>query len=364
MKLDVIKKLLVSPATPLKTAMRLLCDSHARYRVLFVVDGEEKLIGSVTDGDIRRAILRGIGFDYPISEIMFKSPRYVKFSDGDFEQKAKHYIFEEKLYAIPVLDEIGRIANILPWFDFFDNHPLESQKVDLLTNPVVIMAGGKGARLDPFTKILPKPLIPFGDKPIIEKIMDNFNQYGFTYFILTLNYKKEIIKMYLKENKSPYNVEWVEEDKYLGTAGSLSLLKGKLRETFFLCNCDVLLENDIKNILIWHKGEKALITLIGCHKEMVLPYGTLEVTDGYLKSIKEKPIFDLIINTGVYIMEPEVLNYIETGEYIDMNNLLERINKKSKISVYPISDGWFDLGEWREYKESIWHLQNKNFKSR
>ncbi|MFH0772172.1 MAG: nucleotidyltransferase family protein [Candidatus Omnitrophota bacterium] len=357
MNLEDMKKTIVSPAASLRAAMKLLGGSGAGIRVLFVVDDEDKLIGSVTDGDIRRAILNGVSFERPVSEIMFKSPRFVRRSDKEFENKAKRYVMEEKLYAIPALDDSGRITDILFWFNFFDNHPLESHSVSLVSNPVVIMAGGKGTRLDPFTKILPKPLIPFGDKPIIEKIMDNFNRYGFNRFILTLNYKKEIIKMYFRENQFPYSVEWVEEEAYLGTAGSLGLLKDKLNETFFVCNCDVLLESDFKNILLWHKGEKALITLIGCHKEMVIPYGALEMNDGHLKTIKERPTFDIVLNTGVYIMEPAALEYISPGEHIDMNHLIERVKAEGKVTVYPVCDGWFDLGQWKEYKESLYHLE-------
>lgn len=357
MNLEEIKKMIISPEISLKIAMRALSTSSCR--VLFVVDDKDRLIGSITDGDIRRAILNGVGFEQPISEIMFKSPRFVRRAEKTFEENAKRYVLEEKLYAVPVLDEADRIINVLFWNDFFENHPLGFSTFKSVTNPVVIMAGGKGERLDPFTKILPKPLIPFGDKPIVERIMDNFNKHGFTNFILTLNYKKELIKMYLKENQFPYKIDYVEEDdKYLGTAGSMELLKNKINETFFVSNCDVIIECDFKNILLWHKDEKALITLIGCHKEMVIPYGTLEVKGGYLKSVNEKPTFDIIINTGVYIMEPEVLELITPGEQLDMNHLVERAMKKSRITVYPVCDGWFDIGQWKAYKDSLFLLQN------
>jgi NDP-sugar pyrophosphorylase family protein len=131
-----------------------------------------------------------------------------------------------------------------------------------------------------------------------------------------------------------------------------------VKETFIVSNCDVVLDSDFKNVMLWHKGEKALVTLIGCHKEMTIPYGTLEVKDGRLKSINEKPTFDMIINTGVYIMEPEALKLIKKGEKIDMNHFIERATKAGKISVYPVCGGWFDLGQWKEYKDSLYLLQN------
>jgi len=353
MKTDTIRRFIIAPETTLKAAMKTL--SSASSRVLFVVDGEDKLIGSVTDGDIRRAILNNLALDRQVADIMFKSTRSVRDGDKALDEKARRLVLDEKLHAIPVLNKADRIVDVLFWHDFFE----EGRLVDKMENPVVIMAGGRGERLDPFTKILPKPLIPIGDKPIIEKIMDGFSEFGFTNFILTLNYKKDLIKAYFKENQFPFNVEWVEEEEYLGTAGSLRLLKDRIRETFYVCNCDVLVQNDLKNILLWHKGEKAMMTLIGCHKEMVIPYGILNMDDGKLRSIDEKPVFDLIINTGVYVLEPEALDLIQPGEKLDMTHLAERILDKGKITVYPIADGWFDVGQWKEYKDSLYLLENR-----
>jgi dTDP-glucose pyrophosphorylase len=357
MRTEDIRRTTISPETSLKAAMKLL--SAASGRVLFVIDGDSKLIGSVTDGDIRRAILNNIGFDRQVGEIMFKSTRFVRDSDKDLEEKARRHVLDEKLHAIPVLNGADRIVDIFFWYDYFEKHPHEAHSIERLTNPIVIMAGGKGERLDPFTRILPKPLIPIGDKPIVEKIMDGFSEHGFADFILTLNYKKEMIKSYFRENRPSYNVEWVEEESYLGTAGSLRLLKDKVKETFYVCNCDVIVQHNFSNILLWHKGERAIITMIGCHKEMVIPYGTLSMDNGKLQFINEKPVFDLIINTGVYLMEPEVLSYIEPDEKIDMNQLIERVLAKGKVTVYPISDGWFDVGQWKEYKDSLYMLEDK-----
>lgn len=356
MRLDELKKIIVSPAESLKSVMKLL--SYTKTRLVFVVDNEDNLIGSVSDGDVRRAIINGNEFETPVSEVMFKSPRFVRRSERKFEEKAKQYIVEEALYSIPVLDEKNRVVDILSWYDFFDTHPHEQYIHEVITNPVVIMAGGKGSRLDPFTKILPKPLIPFGDKPIVERIMDNFHKYGFTNFILVLNYKKDIIRMYFSENRSPYQVDCVDEQKYLGTAGGLELLKNKIKESFYVCNCDTLLESNLKNILLWHKGAKSFMTIIGCHKEMTFPYGSLKVDKGYLKEMVEKPKYDLIINTGVYILEPDVFSFISEGEVLDMNRLIERTMTKGKVTVYPLTDGWFDVGQWKEYKESLYLLEN------
>ncbi len=167
-----------------------------------------------------------------------------------------------------------------------------------------------------------------------------------------------MVKMYFGENKMPYSVRWVEEDDYLGTAGSLDLLRKDLRETFFVCNCDTILEHDLKNILNWHKSQKAHLTVVGCHREVVIPYGAIELNDGYLKNIKERPVYDLMINIGTYVMEPDVLDFIHPKEKINMNELISRVMKKWKVAVYPLCGGWFDLGQWKEYQDSIYRLEN------
>lgn len=355
MDAEKIKKLLILQDASLKEAMQALNVSSSK--ILFVVNGGENLAGSLTDGDIRRSILNGSGFDRPISEIMQEEPYYVKRADKEHRKKAEKGI-ASGLHAVPVLDEAHKIVDILFWREFLEKHPSEPGAESRFENPVIIMAGGKGSRLDPFTKILPKPLIPFGDKPIVEKIMDNFNKNGFSNFTLILNYKKDLIKAYFMENRLPYNVGLAEEEKCLGTAGGLGLLKGKVKDTFFVCNCDILFEDNFKNILHWHKEEKSLITLIGCHKEMVFPYGVLQIDAGRLKSITEKPKFDMIINTGVYVMEPEALEFISPNEHIDMNNLIERVMRRGKVTVYPVCEGWFDLGQWKEYQESLYLLRD------
>lgn len=350
-----IPKLIISPQTSIKEAMKNISRNHER--VLFVINPEKKLMGSVTDGDIRRALLNGIGFECPVYEIMYKSPRSVQIDDIRYRDKAKKFMKKERHYAIPVLDKSDKIIDILSWYDFFEDHPSESLIIEPLSNPVIIMAGGKGTRLDPLTKILPKPLIPIDDQPIIEKIMARFHKDGFRNFILTLNYKKELIKTYFKENSSPYKITFIEERDYLGTAGSLGLLKNQIQETFFVSNCDTILDTNLRNILRWHEGEKAIISLVGCHKEMVIPYGTLDMKEGHLKQIHEKPKFDFLINTGVYIMEPEALKFISEEEDLDMNKLIERVAQHGKITVFPLYEGWFDLGQWHDYHESLHRLR-------
>ena len=343
------------PRTSIKEAMKGIGRNHER--ILFVVDENKKLMGSVTDGDIRRALLNGIAFECPVHEIMHREPRCVQRNNPNYRPEAKQYMKREWLHSVPCLSEQGQILDILFWHDFFEDNPHLAQKTQTQSTPVVIMAGGEGSRLDPFTKILPKALIPIGEEPIIQKIMGGFYKQGFHKFTLTLNHKKEIIKTFFKENPLPYQVEWTEESKSLGTAGGLRLLRKRFEEPFFVSNCDTILDTDLIKILDWHNDEKALLTLVGCHKEMIIPYGTLSMKGGHLQDIHEKPTLNFIINTGVYIVDPKALELIAENEHLDMNTLIKRVRDIGKVTVYPLYEGWFDIGQWHEYRESLSLLQ-------
>lgn len=348
-----LKTLLISPETSLKQAMQKL--NETSEKILFVTEENSKLLGTLTDGDIRRGLINGLKFSDSVENIMKQKFFYVSHNDPDKKAKAKAIMLEEKIEQIPYINRSGVIADLILWTDIFVDKKTGGQK-ELISNPVVIMAGGKGTRLAPFTRILPKPLIPIDEKPVIEIIMEKFFNYGFHNFIYTLNYKKEYIKAFLKENTFPYNIDWIEESEFMGTAGSLFLLRDKIKDTFFVSNCDIILNADFADILAWHKKEGNLMTLLGCHKEVKIPYGVLELEHGELKNFKEKPNFDVIINTGVYVLEPEIISLIPEGKFIDMNVLIELVAKKGKVSVYPISEGWFDVGQWDEYAKSLKEL--------
>lgn len=263
---------------------------------------------------------------------------------------------DRKIEQIPVLDSEGVIVDVILWTDVLGT-PKSPEKRESYSNQIVIMAGGKGTRLDPFTRILPKPLIPVGNKPVIEHIMTSFYRRGFDRFIYTLNYKKEYLKLFLRENDFSYSIDWVEEKDYLGTAGSLGLLKEMINETFFVINCDSLTDMDFAKLLHWHKKEGAAITVVGCHNEVKIPYGVLEISNGELANIHEKPVHDVIVNTGLYVMEPGVLAYVETGERLDMDELLKKVGSEEKICVYPIYSGWIDIGQLEEYKKTLRMLE-------
>jgi dTDP-glucose pyrophosphorylase len=321
-------------------------------KILFIVDSEEKLLGTLSDGDIRRGLIHGINFTDSVETVMHRN--YISLPSGllDLEQQARQLMIRNKVEQIPVLEVNSKIVDVALWTDIFGEKD-EENKQSLHANQVVVMAGGRGTRLEPFTEILPKPLIPIGNKSVIEIIMEKFLRYGFHRFIYTLNYKKEYIKLFLKERAFSDDISWIEEDDFLGTIGGLALLREKIEDTFFVTNCDSVLELDFDNILSWHKEHGAVMTIIGCHNEVKIPFGVLTLSNGRLENILEKPVHDVIINTGVYILEPCVLTYLTPGAKMDMNELIQMVAAKEKVCVYPIYKGWFDIGQWEEYRKNV-----------
>ena len=336
-----MRDLFINKELSIKEAIKKL-DETARKILLIVEDN--KLIGVLTDGDIRRWILKSGNLSEPVSLIMIKEPKYI-FEDE--RKNAKKVLKEYNIEAVPVLNKEKEIVDIIFWNDNF-NRKFKFNKMD---NPVVIMAGGKGTRLDPYTKILPKPLIPIGDIPIVERIINRFNEYGCNNFYMTVNYKKNMIKAYFNEIQKSYTIEYIEEEKPLGTAGSLYLLKDKIIDTFFLINCDILIEGNYSDMLKYHKGNKAKITLITSLKHYTIPYGVIQINgDSDVKKMTEKPGYDFLVNTGMYILEPEVINDIPENEFFHITDLInDYINNGEKIGVYPVSEGsWLDMGQFKE----------------
>lgn len=353
MEREKLNSLLIHPRTSLKETMQKL--SETAEKILFVVDKHNKLLGSVTDGDVRRGILKGLGFSHAVKTVVNRECISLNEKVRNLGKKVKNIMLEKKIGQIPLVNEDGVIVDICLWNELFGTG-LKRQRGNH-ANPVIIMAGGKGSRLSPFTHVLPKPLIPIGETPVIEIIMKKFSAFGFSHFIYTLNYKKEYIKTFLKELKMPIKIEWIEEDTALGTAGSLALLKGKVSDSFFVTNCDTLLDIDFEDLLLWHKRQRAAITVVGCHQEVKVPFGVLKLTNGFLKNIIEKPIYDVTINTGVYLMEPSVISEIPLNKQLDMDVLIRKMVKRRNVSVYPIHSKWFDVGEWERYHESLNQLK-------
>ncbi len=358
MKIAKLKDISVSPSDPIKELMQKL--TVTAEKILLILDQSGKLIGTITDGDIRRGIIDGRKFTDTADTVMQTSFIFLKDSESDIEGKAKKLMSKYALSHLPIVDIDGKPIDIISLVDLLEVG-IKSQDKPLFETPVVIMAGGKGTRLEPFTNILPKPLIPLHDKPIIEHIMDRYYKQGFNNFYMVVNYKKEIIKGYFSENELPYKIQFIDESEYLGSAGGISLLKNRIKETFIITNCDTVLDGNCGDILSWHKGRGHLFTIIGSHREMVLPYGVLEVKDGAFDMINEKPKYDFLINTGTYIVEPEVFELIPEKQPLAMDVLITKVSKMegNRVGVYPYWGEWFDIGQWDEYRKSLESFEGK-----
>ena len=251
---------------------------------------------------------------------------------------------------MPVIDSAGQLVKVIFWNDLFDEPQKDNrEKIDL---PVVIMAGGKGTRLKPLTNIIPKPLIPIGDKTILEEIMDRFERIGCKRFYMSVNYKSDMMRFYLDRLEHKYNIDFFEEEKPLGTIGSVSLLMGKIDMPFFVSNCDIVIDQDMRDVYDYHNESHNDLTIVTAVKSLRIPYGVIETgEDGLMIAIKEKPELTYMINTGVYILNPECIAEIPQGEFFHVTQLMEKIKAHGgRVGCFPVSEhAWKDMGEWSEY---------------
>lgn len=313
-------------------------------KILFVTKKGE-FVAALTDGDIRRWILRKGNLDVKVKNIANYDPKFLYEVE---KSKSKEFMKIHSIEALPIVDDKMNILTVVLRND------VELVPTGALDVPVVIMAGGLGKRLYPYTKILPKPLIPIGEIPIVEHIINRFNRLGCTQFFLVVNHKKNMIKAYFNEIEKVYKVDYVDEDKPLGTGGGLSLLKGKINSTFILSNCDILIEEDYEKIYNYHKKENNLITMVCSLKSIRIPYGVIEISEtGEIESMKEKPQLSFFTNTGMYIVEPKIIEELEEHKPIGFPDIIEQYKSiGEKIGIYPISENsWMDMGQIDELDE-------------
>lgn len=319
---------------------------------LLLVYDRDRFHSLVSIGDLQRAIINSISLDTEIFNII-RSKIDVA-STLESKEDVKKRMLHGRAELMPVLNENGELTDVIFWEDIFiEKKPPKGQ----ISHPIIIMAGGKGTRLRPLTNIVPKALIPIKDKSIIEDIMDKFLEIGCNEFYLSLNYKAEMIKYYLSNLNNPnYIITYFIEKKPLGTAGSLYLLKNKIKSTFFVTNCDILINEDYSEILSYHKEYKNELTIISSLKSYAIPYGIIETEkNGELTKLLEKPEFHFQVNSGMYIFEPHLLNEIPENTFFHITQLIEKIMKrKGKIGVFPVSEkSWIDIGEWPIYIRSV-----------
>ena len=339
----------ISSDITIKEALKKIGD--VGERILFVADDTRRLLGTVTDGDVRRWILKEGTLNERVEKIYNRTPTYV--SEGYDAVWVKRMMLKTKIAVLPVVDTGNRLINVLFWSDIFSEE--FNPEVQRLRIPILVMAGGKGERLDPFTKILPKPLVPVGEKPIVEHILKQFSKYGCDEFYMTVNYKGKMIQSYFDNADSDYKIKYIWEDKPLGTAGGIGLACKIIdAPQFFVSNCDIVIKADYADILRHHEENDNMVTIVGSMKHFTIPYGVLAVKNGgVLEEISEKPEYDYLVSTGLYLIHRNIAELIPPGVKFDFTDLITKVKTfGGKVGVYPISQhSWADVGQWKEYRK-------------
>lgn len=344
------RKLLVSPDITLLQAMDAL--TKGEEKIVFVVDPDDVLLGTLTDGDVRRFILAGHPLSSSIREAFNPQPVFVR--HGAYSPHELRALFQaHPVEVIPVVDAAGCVVDHLSWHGLLDE-PVKRSSGAIDGVPVVIMAGGLGTRLQPFTHVLPKPLLPIDGKPVIDHIIERFRAVGASTFYVTVNHKARILRAYL-DGTADNGITLIEEDAPLGTAGALRLLAGRFETPVLVTNCDVLLAVDYRELLDFHVTSGCAMTVVASVRSVRLPYGACDIgEDGTLRGIEEKPALTRLVSTGVYVMSPCVLDDIPPADTYSMITLIADVMRSGKrVAVFPVSaHAWADVGQWREYQRA------------
>ena len=347
-----MKKFLIDHNSSTRKAIRKI--NQLGGRSLIVVERKNILKGILSSYDLRKAIINKNILNKNINKIYNKKPKYI-FSDEIRKNISDIYYKIKQLEILPVVNrKTYKIVDILTHRKLRSLKFKNSEKINC---SVVIMAGGKGMRLRPYTDVLPKPLLPIDKKPAIRHILEKFKRFSPSKFYIAVNYKSELLKSYFKESKGQFNIQLINEDKPLGTAGSLFFLKNKIKKHFFLTNCDTIIDTNYYNILNFHLKNKNDITVVVAKKVFKIPYGVASLKNNKDFQLIEKPKLKLKINVGLYVINKKVLSQIKFKKYLDFNSLLNSsIKNKNKIGYYEIKDkNWIDVGQMDKFK----HFFNK-----
>lgn len=319
---------------------------------VLLVFSDSKFKGLITIGDIQRAIIKNTSLTSSIESVFDDNKIYCYQSES--EEIIRTKMMDLRAEVMPILNHENNLVDVWFWHDVFGESNIKTrEKIDL---PVVIMAGGKGTRLKPITNVIPKPLIPVGDKTILEVIMDQFEGIGCHKFYMSVNYKADMMKYYLSQLDHKYDIEFFMEDKPLGTIGSVALLKGKITTPFIVSNCDSITDQDYRDVYDYHVNNHNDMTIVTMIKNFKIPYGVIETgEDGLMVNLKEKPEQTYQVNTGVYILNPECIDEIPYGDFFHVTHLMEKIKARGgRVGCFPVSESsWKDMGEWPEYLRMI-----------
>lgn len=340
--MKIINKIKLTPDSTIKEALKII-DSGA-IQIAIVVDKEDKLLGTITDGDIRRGILNNLSLDDSIKTLIFKNPTTAKISDTkeDILKKA----LAKKLHQIPIVDDLNRVISI--------KEIGELVRPQTKSNKVLLMVGGLGTRLRPLTENTPKPMLKVGNRPILQTIVEKFAEYGFINITMCVNYKSQIIKDFFGDGSQfGVNIEYILEEERMGTAGALSLLDSTPSEPFFVMNGDLLTNVNFENLHDYHLNNKSIATMCVREYDFQVPYGVVNLDDNKIMSIEEKPVHKFFVSAGIYMLSPQALKYIPENKFYDMPTLFEKlIQMNEKIVSFPLREYWLDIGRIEEFEKA------------
>ena len=339
-------------ATILQSLKKL---GNSGNKCLIVTDDKKKFLGTITDGDIRRDILKNKNFSKTIENIYNKKSKFM-YSNNFSSKKAKELLTKFKIPILPVID---KKRNPKKYFTLFDFYSIKKDMNRERSNPILIMAGGEGKRLLPFTSFLPKPLIPIKNKPAVVHIMNLFKSKNFSKFIFSINYNDKVLKSYLNELSNIYNISLIQENTRLGSAGALKKLQN-IKDDLFIVNCDTIFNFNVLQLLSFHRENNNEITLVAAVKKFDVPFGVCNIDEkkGILKNMIEKPSKNYVVNTGLYVCKPSLLKKLPNKTKFGMDLVIRSLlNKNKKIGIYPINEkDWQDTGSWTSYFESMKRL--------
>jgi len=344
-----IRKVMIFITDTILNALKKMDDESVKSLLVFE---DKKFVSILTIGDIQRAILNNVELNATVISIIDKNKKYA--NEGEDLETIKLKMYNLRAEFMPVISNDGELVNVYSWDDLFGSKNIaQRQSLDV---PVVIMAGGKGTRLKPLTHVIPKPLIPLNEKTILEIIMDQFIEIGSCKFFITVNYKHEILRYYLENTSTKYNVEFYKEEQPLGTIGSVSMLKGIVNTPFFVTNCDIIIDQDYRDVYDYHIQNKNKITIVTALKSHKIPYGVIKSgEEGLLLELAEKPENSYLINTGVYILNPELIDEIPVNTFFHITELIAKVQETGgRVGCFPVSEkSWTDIGDWSEYLSYI-----------
>jgi dTDP-glucose pyrophosphorylase len=341
------QKGLVGPETTISEAISIM--TRNSLQILLIVESQSRLIGTVTDGDIRRGYLRSVSFEHPVSEIMRRSPKLA--SPGEDRNRLLNIMRANAIRHLPLVDGDGSVVGLMTLEDLVG-------APKRLENWVVLMAGGLGNRLRPLTDDLPKPLLKVGDKPILETILETFIEYNFRRFYLSVNYKADKVKEYFGDgSRWGIEIRYLEEQEKLGTAGPLGLIDERPALPLVVMNGDVLTKVNLDNLLRYHSEHGGAATMCVREYDFEIPFGVVETDKHRIVSIKEKPVQRMLVNAGIYVVEPSVLDHIPKNGHLDMPALFARlIEAEQQTAVFPIREYWLDIGRMDDFQRANWEF--------